>query len=143
MIVDDSTSVHALLGFHLREESVELHSAYCGAEALGMIEEFQPDLVLLDVDLGGGMDGFEVCRQLRDNLFTMHTPVIFLTASSDTKEKVWGLELGAVDYVTKPFDPPELIARVRGALRAKSRVDRLSSRRVKEFMREPRVELTP
>ena len=109
-----------------------------------MIEELQPDLVLLDVDLGGGTDGFEVCRQLRANLFTMHTPVIFLTASADTKEKVWGLELlGAVDYVTKPFDPPELIARVRGALRAKSRVDRLSSKRVKEFMREPRVQLSP
>jgi DNA-binding response OmpR family regulator len=134
LIVDDAPPIHALLRVHLQDEPIEIQSAYYGESALRMIAESQPDLVLLDIDMRRGIDGFEVCRRLRDDPVTMNIPVIFLTGSADTEQKVCGLELGATDYITKPFHPAELRARVRAALRAKSRVDRLSSRRLKEFM---------
>jgi two-component system cell cycle response regulator len=137
LIVDDAAPIHALLRVHLEGEPIELQSAYYGESALRMIAESQPDLVLLDIDMRRGIDGFEVCRRLREDPVTMHTPVIFLTGSSETEQKVCGLELGATDYITKPFHPAELRARVRAALRVKSRIDLLSSKRVKEFMATP------
>src|SRR5205814_188986 len=80
------------------------------------------DLVLLDVDMPD-MDGFEVCRRLKGQPATMNIPVVFLTGAGSTDEKIRGLELGAVDYVTKPFEPAELRARVRAALRTKYLLD--------------------
>src|SRR5205823_9821590 len=100
-----------------------------------MVREFPPDLVLLDIDLPGE-DGVAFCRRLKDDPCTARIPVIFLTASDTTEQKVAGLELGAVDYVTKPFEPEELKARVRASLRTKRLIDSLSRKRVAEFLRE-------
>jgi DNA-binding response OmpR family regulator len=135
LIVDDAESTHAHLKFCMQDERVELSSAYDGESALKLIAERQPDLLLLDVDMPG-MDGFEVCRRVRENLFTMDMPVIFLSSESKTSQKVCGLELGANDYIVKPFQADELLARVRSSLRAKSRLDLLSAKRVRTFFRE-------
>jgi DNA-binding response OmpR family regulator len=132
LIVDDSESSHALLKFHLKDERIEVRSAYEGESALKLIVDGKPDLVLLDVDMPG-MDGFEVCRRIRENPFTMNVPVTFLTAAAKPSQKVRGLDLGASDYIVKPFHAEELLARVRSSLRTKARVDALSARRVQAF----------
>lgn len=133
LIVDDSESIHALVSLHLQAEQTEVYSAYDGRSALELIAALRPDLVLLDVDMPE-MSGFEVCRRLRENPLTMNLPIIFLTAATSTGEKVCGLDLGACDYVTKPFEPAELVARVSATLRVKSRIDFLAEKRVAEFM---------
>jgi two-component system, cell cycle response regulator len=135
LIVDDAAPIHALLRTHLPEDSFELRSVYSGEDGLRTIAKWRPDLVLLDVDLNNGIDGFEVCRQLRDDLATARLQVIFLTGSCKTEQKVYGLRLGANDYITKPFDHSEVRARIEVALRAKSRLDFLSKRRVRHFMK--------
>ena len=123
LIVDDAMPIHALLRVHLQGEGLDVRSAYCGETALQTIAHWRPDLVLLDIDMKRGIDGFEVCRRMRDDVFTLHIPVIFITGTSEIKQKVSGLELGATDYITKPFHPAELRARIQAALRAKARVD--------------------
>jgi DNA-binding response OmpR family regulator len=133
LIVDDAESNHALLKFHMQDERIEVRSAYDGESALKLIADQLPDLVLLDVDMPG-LDGFEVCRRLRENLFTMNVPVIFLTSAAKTSQKVRGLDLGACDYVVKPYQADELLARIRSSLRAKARLDLLSTQRVHNFI---------
>lgn len=125
LVIDDSPPIHALVTVRLREERVELFSAYDGESGLAMVQSLQPDLVLLDVDMPHP-DGFEVCRRLKADPATMQIPVIFLTGVSSSEQKILGLDLGAVDYVTKPFDPAELRARVRASLRTKYLLDLLS-----------------
>ena len=116
LIVDDSLPLHSLIKTHLDGEGLEFHSAYGGESAISMAATLHPSLLLLDVDMPD-MDGFEVCRRLKANVETTTIPVIFLTADFNTSDKVKGLDLGAVDYVTKPFKPDELSARVRSSLR--------------------------
>ena len=116
LIVDDTKNIHALVKARLNGEPVELHSCFSSADGLAMAGTLLPDLILLDVDMPD-MDGFEVCRRLKGHPATMNIPVVFLTGAGSTDEKIRGLELGAVDYVTKPFEPAELRARVRAALR--------------------------
>jgi len=140
LAVDDSKVIHGLLRVHLHNELVELHSAYDGEWALQRATHLRPDLVLLDVDMPG-LDGFEVCRRLREHPLTMHIPVIFLTAAAATEKKVCGLELGASDYITKPFETAELLARIRAVLRVKWRMDFLATHRVGNFMSSVRPEL--
>lgn len=118
LIVDDSMPLHKLIKTHMDGEGLEFHSAYGGEAALTMAAAIHPSLILLDVDMPD-MDGFEVCRRLKSNSETTTIPVIFLTADFDTHDKIKGLDLGAVDYVTKPFKPEELCARVRTSLRTK------------------------
>jgi two-component system response regulator VicR len=142
LIVDDAESIHAMLRFQLQGEQLETRSAFSGECALRMVAEQRPDLVLLDVDLPD-FDGFEVCRRIRENPFTMNVPIIFLTAADETSQKVCGLDLGACDYITKPFKSAELLARVRAALRAKTRLDMLSKQRVHEFFAEPLLPRNP
>jgi diguanylate cyclase (GGDEF)-like protein len=127
LIVDDSKNIHALVKARLTGEPVELHSCFVSEQAVMMATQVLPDLVLLDVDMPG-MDGFEVCRQLKAQPATMNIPVVFLTGAGSTDEKIRGLELGAVDYVTKPFEPAELRARVRAALRTKYLLDLLNKK---------------
>lgn len=115
LIVDDSPDVQELIRIWLADEPVEFFSCATGEEALALAPEISPDLVLLDVELPG-LDGFEVCRRLKANAATSEIPIIFLTGASSTEEKLRGLELGAIDYITKAFDPAELRARVRAAL---------------------------
>jgi DNA-binding response OmpR family regulator len=124
LIVDDAPPLHQLIRVHLEEQAVDIHSAYDGDAGVVLAAAIKPDLVLLDVDMPK-MTGFEVCKALKDDPATADIPIIFLTASSSTDAKVLGFSLRAVDYITKPFDPNELCARVRVALRTKRLLDLL------------------
>jgi diguanylate cyclase (GGDEF)-like protein len=127
LIIDDSQPIHELLKVRLRDEGVQLHSAYDGESGLTAAKAVLPDLILLDVDMPG-TDGFQVCRNLKAHPDTVSIPVIFLSGASSTDEKIRGLDLGAVDYITKPFEPAELCARVRASLRTRYLLDLLSRR---------------
>ncbi|HXZ85005.1 MAG TPA: response regulator, partial [Myxococcota bacterium] len=118
LVIDDSESIHKLVIARLRPEGLEVFGEVDGERGIERAVADQPDLVLLDIGLPN-VDGFEVCRRLKEHPATRGIPVIFLTGTADTESKVRGLDLGAVDYVTKPFDQVELRARVRAALRAK------------------------
>ncbi len=124
LIVDDSPESLALAKARLVWEGLELLTADCGAVGLEMVTSENPDLVLLDVDMPD-MSGFDVCRAMKADTDMCMIPVVFLTSSGDAKDKVEGLNMGAVDYVTKPFDAFELCARVRAALRTKHMQDLL------------------
>ncbi|MDB5213644.1 MAG: pleD 1, partial [Myxococcaceae bacterium] len=125
LAVDDSPEVHALLEVRLKPEGLRLVSAESYEEGLALAQQVQPDLILLDVDMPEH-SGFDLCRRLKENPMTASIPIIFLTGSSDIDTKVHGFDLGAVDYVTKPFHPAELRARVRAALRMKRAQDMLT-----------------
>ncbi len=127
LAIDDSLDIQELLEIWLSPEGLTLHSASNAADGLRLAQVVRPDLVLLDVDLPES-SGFEVCQRLKSDSATSEIPVIFLTGATHTGDKVRGLDLGAVDYVTKPFDPHELRARVRAALRTKRYQDLLSRR---------------
>ncbi|MGD0525927.1 MAG: diguanylate cyclase [Polyangiaceae bacterium] len=127
LVIDDSPDIHRLLDVRLRPEGVALHHALGAEEGLALARELRPDLVLLDVDLPL-ITGFEVCRLLKEDPKTADIPLIFLTGATEVYTKVQGFDLGAIDYVTKPFDPAELRARVRAALRMKRFHDLLLAR---------------
>jgi two-component system cell cycle response regulator len=127
LAIDDSPDIHLLLAARLRPESLELHQALTAEEGFQKALELQPDLVLLDVDLAG-VSGFELCERLKADPRTADLAIIFVSGQSDVHNKVRGFDLGAVDYVTKPFDAAELRARVRAALRTKRYQDLLSVR---------------
>jgi len=125
LVADDRAANQELLEAILEEEGFRLSLARDGRETLRIAASDPPDAILLDVAMPG-MDGFDVCRRLQQNLETALTPVIFVTAQADDKESVChGLALGASDYITKPFDPDELVARLRASLRQKAQNDRL------------------
>lgn len=113
LVVDDDTALAEMIGIVLRSEGFEPVFCEDGDAALGVFRASQPDLVLLDLMLPG-KDGNEVCRQIRGE---SGVPIIMLTAKSDTVDVVLGLESGADDYISKPFKPKELVARVRARLR--------------------------
>jgi DNA-binding response OmpR family regulator len=113
LIVEDDPSIRAIAGMILEREGLEVASVGDGAVALARIRAERFQLVLLDVMLPG-LDGFEVCRQVR---LESSVPIVMLTARDGTNDVVAGLELGADDYVTKPFEAPELLARVKAVLR--------------------------
>jgi two-component system response regulator VicR len=113
LIVDDEKPIADILQFNLEKEGYEVHCAYDGNEALQKVEDLQPDLILLDIMLPL-RDGMEVCREVRKKY---EIPIIMLTAKDSEIDKVLGLELGADDYVTKPFSTREIIARVKANLR--------------------------
>lgn len=127
LAVDDAPEVLELLGFHLRAEHVSLLTAKTFDEGLAVAQADLPDLILLDVELPEH-SGFDLCRRLKEDEITRDIPVIFLTGSSDVATKVHGFDLGAVDYVTKPFAVAELRARVRAALRMKRAQDMLKEK---------------
>lgn len=113
LVVDDEKPIADILQFNLKKEGYDVYCAYDGNEALKMVEEIMPDLILLDIMLPQ-RDGMEVCREVRKKY---EMPIIMLTAKDSEIDKVLGLELGADDYVTKPFSTRELIARVKANLR--------------------------
>ena len=113
LVVDDDQALAEMLGIVLRTEGYEVATCGDGGRAMPMFREFRPDLVLLDVMLPS-KDGIEVCHELRAE---SGVPVVMLTARTDTKDVVLGLEAGADDYVVKPFKPQELLARLRARLR--------------------------
>lgn len=116
LVVDDEQDVTELLEFNLRAAGYEVVSAEDGPTALKKARENQPDLIILDVMLPE-MEGTDVCKELRRDPSTARIPIIMLTAKAGEIDRVLGLELGADDYVTKPFSPRELVLRVRGLLR--------------------------
>ena len=118
LVIDDSEPIHKLIVARLRPEGLEVIGEMDGERGIERAIVEMPDLILLDVGLPD-VDGFEVCRQLKEHPSTRDIPIIFLTGTTSTDSKVRGLDLGAVDYVTKPFDQVELRARVRAALRTK------------------------
>ena len=114
LIVDDEKAIVDILEFNLQRDGYEALKAYDGPEGLRMAREENPDLVLLDVMLPG-MDGFTVCRTLRAE--GNDVPIVMITAREEETDKVFGLEIGADDYVTKPFSMRELLARVKANMR--------------------------
>jgi len=113
LVVDDDAPSVKMIAFLLREEGYLVSTADNGVSALQKVEEEPLDLVILDVMMPR-MDGHEVCRRIRSK---MHVPIIFLSAKGETSDRVQGLELGADDYLAKPFEPAELLARVKAVLR--------------------------
>lgn len=113
LIVEDEISLQETLAYNLKKQGYEVVIAGDGPSALEIVRNSKPDLILLDIMLPG-MDGFEVCRKLRSEV---STPVLMLTARDDEIDRVVGLEVGADDYLTKPFSMRELIARVKAMLR--------------------------
>jgi len=113
MAVDDELNILELEKLYLSREGYQVETAASGSEALAKIPSFSPDLVILDLMLPD-MDGFEVCRQIRSK---SSLPILMLTARKEDIDKIVGLEMGADDYLTKPFNPRELIARIRAILR--------------------------
>ncbi|MBW6472942.1 MAG: response regulator transcription factor [Anaerolineaceae bacterium] len=113
LIVEDEISLQETLAYNLKKQGYEVVIAGDGPSALEVVRNSKPDLILLDIMLPG-MDGFEVCRKLRSEV---STPVLMLTARDDEIDRVVGLEVGADDYLTKPFSMRELIARVKAMLR--------------------------
>ena len=116
LVIDDSADIHRLLVVRLKDEEIALLRAMNGEEGIEMAKRLKPDLVLLDIAMPG-LGGFDVCKTLKEDAETTSIPIIFLTGASDSVNKVKGLDLGAVDYIIKPFDVAELRARVRAALR--------------------------
>ena len=116
LVVDDDTNICELLRLYLTKEGYQVTTANDGEEGLDKFNQVKPDMVLLDVMMPK-MDGLEVCRRIRK---LGNTPVMMLTAKGETFDKVLGLELGADDYVVKPFDTKEIVARIKAVLRRSS-----------------------
>jgi phosphate regulon transcriptional regulator PhoB len=121
LVVEDEPDIRRLVVLHLERDGFRCRTATSGADALREVKAAVPDLVVLDLMLPE-LDGLEVCRRLRRDSSTSSVPIIMLTAKSDEVDRVVGLEVGADDYVGKPFSPKELVARVRAVLR-RSRPD--------------------
>ncbi len=113
MVVDDDKHIAELISLYLMKEGYDTREVYNGKEALEVFLQYNPNIVILDIMLPG-LDGYQVCSEIRKK---SNVPVIMLTAKGETFDKVLGLELGADDYMVKPFDSKELVARVKAVLR--------------------------
>ena len=118
VVVEDDKSINELIRYNLEREGFAAEAAYNGFDALRLVETQLPSLVLLDIMLPG-LDGFEVCRRLKSNPKTKNIPVLMITARGTEADIVMGLQIGAEDYVVKPFSPKVLMARVNAVLRRK------------------------
>lgn len=116
LVVDDEADILELVGYNLARDGYQVKGALTGEKALTEVVDNLPDLILLDLMLPG-VDGLDVCRKLKSNSKTSQIPIIMLTAKGEDADVVTGLELGADDYITKPFSPRVLLARVRAVLR--------------------------
>lgn len=117
LLVEDSELIHRSVSALLQNDRVEIVHAYQGEDGIDLARSTQPSLILLDISMPPGIDGFEVCRQLKLDPALAEIPVIFLTGNEDSEEKLRAFEVGAADYIVKPFNAPELHARVRAVLR--------------------------
>ena len=126
LVVEDDKNIADLIRLYMEKEGMECQTAGSGVEGLEKFQSFQPDLVLLDIMLPG-MDGWAVCRKIRE---TSKTPIIMLTAKGELEDKVNGLEMGADDYITKPFETKELLARVHAVLRRTGGEEETAGRRL-------------
>lgn len=119
LVIDDDMNICELIRLYMEKEGYEVRTVYNGKSGIEAFSEFTPNIAVLDIMLPG-MDGWQVCREIRK---VSNIPIIMLTAKGETFDKVLGLELGADDYMVKPFDPKELIARVKAVLRRYERKD--------------------
>ncbi|MDD5253272.1 MAG: response regulator transcription factor [Candidatus Omnitrophica bacterium] len=124
LIVEDEKDIIKMLEYNLKKEGFKVIAARDGEDALDLALREYPDLILLDLMLPG-IDGLEVCKTLKKESKTSSIPIIMLTAKSQESDKVVGLELGADDYITKPFSPRELIARIKAVLRRATEKEKL------------------
>ena len=134
MIVDDDKHIAELISLYMMKDGYDTKEFYDGKEALAKFGAYNPHLILLDLMLPS-MDGYQVCAEIRKE---SKVPIIMLTAKGETFDKVLGLELGADDYVVKPFDPKELVARVKAVLR---RYDTKQEKDVEKVLRFPDLEI--
>jgi len=118
LVVEDNRDTLNLLAYNLKNAGYEVATSMDGADALDKVKSLVPDMVVLDIMLPG-MDGFEICREMKKDPRTSHVPVIMLTARGEEVDRIVGLELGADDYVVKPFSPRELLLRIQAVLRRK------------------------
>lgn len=125
LVVEDDSDISNMLQLYFRSLEYEVHVAPRGSLALDMTRQLLPNVIVLDIMLPD-IDGYEVCRQLRTNLRTSHIPILFLTQKDERSDKIHGLELGADDYITKPFDVEELRLRVRNTIK-RAEVESLTS----------------
>lgn len=116
LVVDDEVDIQELIRYNLKKDGFSVHTVGTGEEALTAAVDLRPDAIILDLMLPG-IDGAQVCRRLKADATTQEIPIVMLTAKSEDADIVAGLEIGADDYVTKPFSPKVLIARLRAALR--------------------------
>jgi len=116
LLIEDEENIIELVKYNLEKEGYGVLSALKGEEGLELARKKKPDLLILDLMLPE-IDGFEICKILKQNSQTAYLPIIILTAKGEEADKIVGLELGADDYVTKPFSPRELVARVKAILR--------------------------
>ncbi len=123
LIVDDDINICELLRLYLEKDGFEAEVVTDGLNAINVFNSINPDLVLLDIMLPG-MDGWQICREIRK---TSQTPIIMLTAKTETFDKVLGLELGADDYIAKPFETKEVVARIKAVLRRSSNKNEAST----------------
>jgi DNA-binding response OmpR family regulator len=119
VVIDDEKDLIELVRYNLEKEGFDVIGAMNGEAGLEIARQHRPNLILLDLMLPG-MDGLEVCRRIRSDNATVRIPLIILTAKADEPDRIVGLELGADDYITKPFSPRELAARVKAVLRRAS-----------------------
>ncbi len=116
LCVDDEQDILDILSYNLKKEGYVVHTADNGDKAVPLAEKIKPDLVLLDIMMPG-KDGLEVCKAIRSHPHIKETPIVFLTAKADEVDEILGLEFGADDYVTKPFSPRKMVARVKAIFR--------------------------
>jgi diguanylate cyclase (GGDEF)-like protein len=127
LLIDDSPSQHRLIEVWLRPLNLELQGAFGVEEGIRLARTYRPGLILLDLNLKDGY-GLDLCMRLKADPQTANTPIVIVSAESRVEEKVKALNLGATDYIVKPFEPPEFQARVRSALRTKHLIDLLADR---------------
>ncbi len=127
LVVDDDLNICELLRLYIEKEGFSVVTANDGAQALKLFEKEQPDLIMLDIMLPE-LDGWQVCREIRK---TSKCPIIMLTAKGEVFDKVLGLELGADDYVVKPFEAKEVVARIRAVLRRSGKTDENEMKEIK------------
>ncbi len=120
LVVDDEENIRELVKYNLAREGYQVTTVGSGEEALKQASEKPTDLIVLDLMLPG-MDGFDVCRQLKNDSRTAHIPIVMLTVKGEESDIVVGLELGADDYITKPFSPKVLLARIKAVLRRREK----------------------
>lgn len=125
LVVEDDFDISNMLQLYFKSQGYEVYVAPRGGEALELTRQKMPNVIVLDIMLPD-IDGYEVCRRLRTNLRTSHIPIIFLTQKDERSDKIHGLELGADDYITKPFDVEELRLRVRNTIK-RATVESLTS----------------
>jgi diguanylate cyclase (GGDEF)-like protein len=127
LAIDDSELIHRLLRVRLQHEQIELHGTTDAVEGLAMARRLMPDVILLDIEMRS-MDGFAVLQALKDDIDLQDIPVIFISATASMEDRVRALDMGAVDFVAKPFEVVELKARVRSALRVQHLVKMLAQK---------------